>query len=131
MALFKRKSKEEKQDVPKPAEVKAVKKAVVAKVQADNKKISHDVLLRPVISEKATHLAPMNKYTFEVAPKANKSEIKKAVKQNYGVMPIGVNIINQSGKWVRFGKNVGRTKQIKRAIVTLKKGDSIKLYEGI
>ena len=88
-------------------------------------------LLRPVISEKATISVSDGKYTFEVSGDANKVAIKKAIEEIYGVKPTRVNIINQGGKHVRFGRKFGQTKNVKKAIVTLKKGDSIKLYEGI
>ncbi|MBT4648870.1 50S ribosomal protein L23 [bacterium] len=87
--------------------------------------------MRPVISEKATMANQENKYIFEVAIKANKIEIKKAIEEIYGVTPIAVNVMNQRGKFVRFGRKTGRTKDTKKAIVTLKKGDSITIYEGI
>lgn len=90
----------------------------------------YQVLLRPIVSEKATMINAANKYSFAVALNTNKSEIKKAVKQIYGVTPINVNIINQVGKTVRFRQKSGRTSNYKKAIVTLKKGDSIRIYEG-
>lgn len=151
MGLFSKKSKEDK-DKPakqvksddkktvkapaKKAEVKAapkkeVKKAVSTKVDNKVAKTAYRVLLRPIISEKTTMGASLNKYVFEVAPTANKVEIKQAVSEAYGVMPVSVNIIKKKGKKVRRGRHTGRTKDIKKAIVTLKKGDSIKLYEGI
>ncbi|OGY94216.1 MAG: 50S ribosomal protein L23 [Candidatus Komeilibacteria bacterium RIFOXYC1_FULL_37_11] len=83
------------------------------------------------MSEKATISVSDGKYTFEVSGDSNKVAIKKAIEEIYGVRPIGVNIINQCGKNVRFGRKFGQTKNVKKAIVTLKKGDSIKLYEGI
>lgn len=98
---------------------------------SQNQKMAYRILIRPVISEKATIGVSLNKYVFEVAPDANKVEIKKAIKELYGIVPFSVNILNRSGKDVRFGRYEGRTKSIKKAVVTLKKGDSIKLYEGI
>ncbi|MFA6253519.1 MAG: 50S ribosomal protein L23 [Patescibacteria group bacterium] len=88
-------------------------------------------LVKPVISEKSTMVNALNKYVFEVSIDANKVEIKKAIQELYNVRPISVNIINSAGKSVRSGRNYGQTKKVKKAIVTLKKGDSIKLYEGI
>ena len=101
------------------------------KVEVPKSGKAYRVLVKPIISEKATHHAADRKYTFEVATNANKVEIKKAVQEIYGVMPTDVNIINQRGKAVRFGRNYGVQKAVKKAIVTLKKGDNIKLYEGI
>lgn len=88
-------------------------------------------LIKPVISEKSTMVNALNKYIFEVSRDANKVEIKKAIQELYNVRPTSVNIIISDGKYVRYGRNYGQTKKIKKAIVTLKKGDSIKLYEGI
>lgn len=73
----------------------------------------------------------LNKYIFEVSRSANKVEIKKAIQELYNVRPLSVNIINSDGKKVRSGRNYGQTKRIKKAIVTLQKGDTIKLYEGL
>ena len=102
-------------------------------VKKSNKKAgeAYRFLLRPIISEKATVGAADGKYTFEVSMDANKVAIKKAVQEVYGVEPADVNIMNKRGKTVRFGRKHGRTKNIKKAVVTLRKGDSIKLYEGI
>jgi large subunit ribosomal protein L23 len=148
MALFKKKIKDTEKTAstePKKSEAVAApieagrisarpKKAVVKSSKKSEAKVStvdsYKILLRPVISEKATHIAPLNKYTFEVSTGANKVEIKKAIKETYGVMPIRVNIMTKAGKYVRFGKNVGQTKATKKAVVTLKKGDNIRLYEG-
>lgn len=96
-----------------------------------SQKMAYRILIRPLISEKATIGVSLNKYVFEVAPDANKVEIKKAIEEIYGIVPSSVNVLNKSGKNVRFGRYQGRTKSIKKAVVTLKKGDSIKLYEGI
>lgn len=88
-------------------------------------------LIKPVISEKSTMVNALNKYIFEVSQDANKVEVKKAIQELYNVRPTNVNIIISDGKYVRYGRNYGKTKKVKKAIVTLRKGDSIKLYEGI
>ncbi len=143
MSIFGRKKKEEDKKDVKTSDVsvskKDDKKKVVKKEEkkVDKKEIgvkqdrAYKVLIRPIISEKTTNFASLNKYVFEVFGKTNKIEIKKAIEELYQVKPIQVNIIKRKGKNVRFGKTSGRTKDSKRAIVTLKKGDSIKLYEGI
>lgn len=121
----------EKKEVKKP---KVVKIAEVKSAKVGNKIIdtrAYKVLIKPIISEKATIGASVNQYSFEVSLKANKVEIKKAIEEVYKVVPQSINIINQMGKSVRFGRTMGVKKQTKKAIVTLKKGDSIKLYEGI
>jgi len=91
--------------------------------------IINRVLIRPLITEKATNLSAIGKYLFEVAPKANKTDIKKAIKFLYKVNPIKVNIIKVRGKKVRYGKARGKTKNWKKAIVTLKKGEKIEFTE--
>ncbi len=92
---------------------------------------SYRILVKPLITEKATHLATENKYVFVVDKKTNKIEIAKAVSATYGVTPTDVNLINMKGKRVARGKVRGQRKDWKKAIVTLKKGDSIKIYEGV
>ena len=119
----------DKKEVKKPTTKTEVKKSEVKKTSHDS--AAYKVLLRPVISEKATVGASQGKYVFEVAPKANKVSVKKAVQEIYGVEPVKVNMVNQIGKFVRRGRQTGRTKNTRKAIITLKKGESIKLYEGI
>jgi large subunit ribosomal protein L23 len=78
-----------------------------------------DVLLAPVISEKSYGLLEENKYTFVVAPHANKTEIKIAVQKVFGVQVVSVNTLNRSGKRKRTRTGYGKRKNTKRAIVTL------------
>ncbi|MBT4124013.1 MAG: 50S ribosomal protein L23 [Candidatus Pacebacteria bacterium] len=122
--------KDEKKKVIKKPEVKIAKKKVVKKSSKKSGE-AYRFLIRPIISEKATVGAADGKYTFEVSMDANKVAIKKAIEEVYGVVPTDINIMNKRGKKVRSGRKYGRTKNIKKAIVTLRKGDSIKLYEGI
>ena len=90
-----------------------------------------NILFKPLVSEKSTDLVAANKYVFEVAPEANKTMIKRAIKEVYGVTPGYVRIVTQRGKQVRFGKTYGRTKFKKKAIVSLKQGDKIQIFEGV
>ncbi len=83
------------------------------------------VLIQPRISEKSGKLAAMNKYVFKVKNSANKVEVKKAVENFYKVHVMQVNMVVNSGKARNFGQRAGRTSSFKKAIVTLKKGDSI------
>ncbi|MFA5109425.1 MAG: 50S ribosomal protein L23 [Patescibacteria group bacterium] len=92
---------------------------------------SVQVLLKPVITEKATNLTAENKYVFAVSPEANKISVAKAVKAIYGVTPIKVNLINISGKKVARGRVRGVRSDRRKAIVTLKAGEAIKIYEGV
>ncbi|TAK70079.1 MAG: 50S ribosomal protein L23 [Actinomycetota bacterium] len=89
-----------------------------------------DILLAPVISEKSYGLLDENKYTFVVSPDANKTQIKIAVEQVFGVRVTGVNTSNRQGKTVRTRKGLGRRAATKRAIVSLAQGDRIDIFGG-
>lgn len=89
-----------------------------------------DILLAPVISEKSYGLLDENKYTFIVAPHANKTQIKIAVEQVFGVRVIGVNTANRAGKSIRTRTGYGKRKSTKRAIVSLAEGDRIDIFGG-
>ena len=89
-----------------------------------------DVLLAPVISEKSYGLLEENKYTFVVAPDANKTQIKIAVEKVFGVKVVSVNTLNRNGKRKRTRTGYGKRKDTKRAIVTLKPGDRIDVFGG-
>lgn len=82
----------------------------------------HDVILRPIVSEKSYGLIDKGQYTFEVAPKANKIEIKHAIERVFDVKVESVNTLNRQGKRVRTRRGFGKRKNTKRAIVTLKSG---------
>ena len=91
-------------------------------------------IIRPVVSEKSTILGDQGKYIFEVAPTANKIEIKRAVEQafaNKKVQVSSVNILHVSGKVRRRGRSVGMTRSWKKAIVTLRAGQRLDLFEGV
>ena len=82
-------------------------------------KTPHDVIIKPVISEKSMDAAQVKKYTFKVAVDANKTEVKNAVEEIFGVEVAKVNIMNVVGKKKRMGRYVGMTAATKKAIVTL------------
>ena len=88
-----------------------------------------DILLAPVVSEKSYGLLEENKYTFIVAPLANKTEIKIAVEQVFGVKVAAVNTISRKGKTRRTKTGTGKRKDTKRAIVTLREG-TIDIFGG-
>jgi large subunit ribosomal protein L23 len=90
-----------------------------------------DIIIRPIISEKATDLRSFGKYEFIVASYANKIEVKKAIEDIFGVKVEKVSIINRKGKEKKMGMFVGKTSSYKRAIVTLVKGNSISFFEGL
>jgi large subunit ribosomal protein L23 len=88
-----------------------------------------DVLLAPVVSEKSYGLLDEGKYTFIVDPRANKTEIKVAVENVFGVKVASVNTINRKGKIRRTRFGPGKRKDTKRAIVTLREG-TIDIFGG-
>ncbi|TAK89636.1 50S ribosomal protein L23 [Patescibacteria group bacterium] len=89
------------------------------------------VVLIPHISEKAIALADTGTYVFQVPTSSNKIEIAKTVEQTFKVKVVKVTTMITKGKQVsrRYGKHAGSRKEVKKALVTLKKGDSIKLFE--
>jgi len=91
----------------------------------------HDVLIEPVLSEKATALREQNKYVFKVSPSANKYQIKDAVAKLFNVKVVNCTTINVSGKEKRLRGKPGRTASWKKAIVTLASGETIKVFEGV
>ena len=90
-----------------------------------------DILLKPVISEKSYRLADDGKYTFVVAPGANRTQIRQAVEAVFNVRVTGVNTLNRPGKRRRTRFGWGKRPDIKRAIVTLAEGDRIDLFGPI
>ena len=93
------------------------------------------VILRPVISEKSMDQSTVNKYTFAVADEANKLQIKSAVEELFKVTVINVNVMTSKRKEKsrnrRRGRQVGYTSPWKKAVVTVKAGDSIEFFEGV
>jgi large subunit ribosomal protein L23 len=90
-----------------------------------------DLVRRPLINEKATLQLENNKYTFEVAPKANKLEIRAAIEELFDVKVLDVNTYNPPRKQKRVGKFLGYKALYKRAIVTLAPGNSITLFPDV
>ncbi|GMA64071.1 50S ribosomal protein L23 [Alicyclobacillus fastidiosus] len=78
-----------------------------------------DLIKRPVITERSSELMEENKYVFEVDPRANKVEIRKAIEKLFDVKVEQVHTMNQTGKQKRVGRHVGRTSDRKKAIVKL------------
>ena len=89
-----------------------------------------DILLAPVVSEKSYSLLDENKYTFLVAPGANKTEIKIAVETVFKVRVTGVNTLNRQGKKRRTRSGFGKRPDTKRAIVTVAEGDRIDIFSA-
>lgn len=109
-------------------EAKAVK---APKTKTASQSRANFILLKTLVSEKAAMFEGKGVYTFIVYKQANKLEVKKAVKEIYGVNPEKVRMINVEGKQVRFGARKGRQSDWKKAIVTLPKGKTINIHEGV
>lgn len=95
---------------------------------------AYATILRPVVSEKSTVLGDQGKYVFEVAPTANKIQIKQAVEHAFAgkkIQVADVNILHVSGKVRRRGRSIGTTRSWKKAIVTLRPGQRLDLFEGV
>jgi len=136
MALFrfKRKKeikkKEEKKEIRKePSTIKIAEDKKGKKLSKKEPELISKILIKPLITEKATNLAVENKYVFVVARKANKIEVKKVIEGLYGVQVPKINIIKTKGKKLRYGRTEGRTKKTKKAIITLKPGEKIDIFE--
>jgi large subunit ribosomal protein L23 len=99
--------------------------SVVGKIH----KNPRDILFAPVVSEKSYGLLDQGKYTFLVDPRANKTEIRQAVEQVFGVKVKAVNTSNRQGKARRTRFGTGRRKDTKRAVVTLSEG-TIDIFGG-
>jgi large subunit ribosomal protein L23 len=91
----------------------------------------NQVLIRPMITEKSTILQETGKYVFQVARVASKVEVKRAVQSNFGVKVLDVNITKSRGKSKRFGPRIKKRPDIKKAVVTLRRGDRIQIIEGV
>ncbi|NVB36820.1 50S ribosomal protein L23 [Pseudenhygromyxa sp. WMMC2535] len=91
--------------------------------------IPQEIIIRPILTEKSTELeAVNNQYTFEVHRAANKIEIRKAVEMVFGVRVDKVRTMVMRGNLRRVGRFTGKTRQWKKAVVTLHSGDAIDLY---
>ncbi len=90
----------------------------------------HQIIVRPLITEKNTNLMLFNKYSFEVLRGASKPEIKRAIEVLFNVSVEKVHTMNVRGKLKRRGREVGYTREWKKAIVTLVPGDRIEIFES-
>lgn len=113
-----------------PKKEKASKEAVkkTGKVIADAR--LYDIIRTPHVTEKSTVLSEHNKVVFKVSAEADKKQIKAAVEQIFGVKVVKVNTINIEGKTKRFRGNLGKRGDVRKAVVTLAKGESIDLAAG-
>ena len=92
---------------------------------------AHEVLVRPIISEKNTMLNERGQYIFEVNQQANKIMIRRAVEELFKVNVRAVNVMHVAGKRRRTGRTTGITRSWKKAIVTLGEGQRIELFQGV
>jgi len=95
-------------------------------------KTAREIVLRPLITEKGSRLKTVsNQYLFQVDREANKIQIKKAVEEIWNVRVTDVRTIHMRGKKKRMGRFEGRRPDWKKAVVTLKQGETIELFEGV
>lgn len=121
-----------KEKVKKTEKVAKPKKEIKArKVAKKDENIAHKILFENMISEKSTMLAGENKFVFRVAKGAGKFQIKDAIEGYYGVQVVGVNTIKIHPKKRIHGRTVGWKKGYKKAVVTLREGDTITAVEGV
>lgn len=119
---------EKEKEIKKEKEVKKEKLGVLKKGRKIVKKeLAYKILKTPHITEKATELAKKNQYVFKVYPRANKTEIKKAIEQLYGVQVLAVKIIHVPPKERRVRRIKGWRKGYKKAIVKIRKGQKIEI----
>jgi len=109
----------------------SVKKTNVNKTSVPKGADLQGILVKPLITEKSTNLSQFNQYVFEVSKSANKIQVAQAIEARYGVKPKKVNILNNQGKITRRGRTVGKTKDWKKAIVSLGKDQTIKVHEEV
>ena len=99
-------------------------------IQLGESKIAAKVLIEPWITEGSTRGLEMNMYTFKVSKEATKTQVKKAIQELYKVKVLTVNTLNVQRKFVSYGRTPGWKTGFKKAIVKLKKGDSIELMKA-
>ncbi len=91
---------------------------------------AREIIRRPIVTEKSMAQNEANKYSFEIAKNATRTQVASAIKEIYGFAPVKVNIVNCKPHTRRVGKYVGKTRQIRKAIVTLAEGQTIDLFQN-
>lgn len=117
------------QETPADSALPSVQPAGAGKAHATG--AAYRVLIGPHITERTTALGAHGQYAFKVHARATKAEIAQAVRMVYRVHPTAVNVAITPGKRVRFGRASGRRSDAKKAIVTLRKGESIAVHKGV
>lgn len=118
-----------KDAAPKAAKKAPAKKSASGGVVANAR--LYDVLVKPIITEKSSKAAELNKLTFAISPTATKVDVKNAVEQLFKVEVTKVNTINIDGKVKRFRGKPGQRSTIRKAVVTLAAGQSVDLAAGL
>ncbi|MDP2692532.1 MAG: 50S ribosomal protein L23 [bacterium] len=111
-------------------ETKVVETKAVRKYNSAHS-FSNKILVKPLISEKATIGEATGTYAFVVNNKANKFQVKEAIKEVYGILPRKVRILNVEGKRTNTGRRSGKRQDWKKAFVVLPKGKTINIHEGV
>lgn len=93
--------------------------------------LAHDIIIKPVITEKSMAMMGENKFTFVVHRSANKIQIRKAVEEIFKINVVSVNTMNMMGKTRRVGVHVGKRSNWKKAIVKIAEGQRIDFFEGM
>lgn len=134
MALFNKKEEgkvsEEKDSKDENKKTSKVKAKNAGPISVRNAEVAFNVLVEPWVTEKSHSAINFNKYVFKVSKRATKGEVKKAIEGTYSVVVEKVAVVNTQAKVKNFGKNTGIKSGYKKAIVTLKKGNSIEIFKG-
>ncbi|KGE70688.1 50S ribosomal protein L23 [Spirochaeta lutea] len=88
------------------------------------------IIIAPIVTEKSSAERELGKYTFVVDKRANKIQVEEAIKSLFKVNPIACNVVNVKGKPKRLRQAAGKTSSWKKAVVTLKEGETISVFEG-
>lgn len=128
--------KETEETTEKKTAVASRKKKEETVVEASKAKTTKSdfasrILVRPIVSEKSTHAEADKKYSFYVTMDATKIDVKRAIKEVYGILPLKVNMIVGEGKAKRFGRMMGRRNDYKKAVVTIAKDKNLDIHEGV
>lgn len=100
------------------------------KVEKQLSPLATRVLIRPRITEKAYAVNALDQYVFQVAITATKTEVKRAVEEAYGVSVVSVNMVRLQGKKKNYGQTKGKRSAVKKALVRIKKGETIQLFQA-
>ena len=100
------------------------------KIEKQLSSLATRVLVRPRITEKAYAVNALDQYVFQVTMAATKTEVKRAVEEAYGVSVVSVNMVRLQGKKKNYGRTAGKRSAVKKALVRIKKGETIQLFQA-